>query len=210
MPTRSKVSDQRAYHHGDLRHALVEAALALVTEEQSWTFSLREVARRAGVSHNAPYNHFNEKRDLLAAVAARGFGLLRDRMAQATAHEPAGESAILALAQAYLAHALSNPALYRLMFGPEFGRDPTTSAAQAAEATRTSVRTAAQLAIRQGNFALDPDDDDALDLFTLSCWSMLHGVVMLLIDGRGQETKLPPDALVDALMRNLLHGLVAR
>ena len=63
----------RPYHHGDLRHALIDAAMALVTEEQDWTFSLREVARRAGVSHNAPYNHFGEKQDLLIAVAGAGF-----------------------------------------------------------------------------------------------------------------------------------------
>src|ERR1700677_662644 len=75
----------RAYHHGDLRRSLVEAALALLSEKQDWAFSLREVARRAGVSHNAPYNHFADKRELLVAVASMGFERLRERMLLAIA-----------------------------------------------------------------------------------------------------------------------------
>src|ERR1700678_861762 len=73
------------YHHGDLRRALIDTAMELVTEEQDWTFSLREVARRAGVSHHAPYNHFPEKQDLLGAVAVVGFERLRDGMKRAMA-----------------------------------------------------------------------------------------------------------------------------
>ncbi|HUB46245.1 MAG TPA: TetR family transcriptional regulator, partial [Acetobacteraceae bacterium] len=78
MPKKIRAAQPQPYHHGDLRRALIETALQLVTEEQDWTFSLREVARRAGVSHRAPYNHFSEKLDLLAAIAAVGFERLRD------------------------------------------------------------------------------------------------------------------------------------
>src|SRR6266851_555992 len=92
----------RPYHHGDLRDALIEAAVALVTEEQDWTFSLREVARRAGVTHNAPYNHFAEKRDLLGAVAAVGFGRLRARMVAMTADIARADASLNTLAQAYI------------------------------------------------------------------------------------------------------------
>src|ERR1700689_130634 len=84
MSRRTSRSEPRPYHHGDLRRTLIETALNLVTEEQDWTFSLREVARRAGVSHHAPYNHFPEKLDLLAAVAAVGFDRLHDGLAGAT------------------------------------------------------------------------------------------------------------------------------
>src|SRR5258705_11133800 len=62
---------RKSYHHGDLRRALVNAAVSLLTKTQRWDFSLREVARSAGVSHNAPYSHFASKRELLAAVAER-------------------------------------------------------------------------------------------------------------------------------------------
>jgi AcrR family transcriptional regulator len=112
----------RPYHHGDLRHALIDAAMALVTEEQDWTFSLREVARRAGVSHNAPYNHFGEKQDLLIAVAGAGFERLRERMAAAVAGIAAADKALLACGRAYLATALESPALYRLMLGPALAK----------------------------------------------------------------------------------------
>ena len=74
-------SDERPYHHGDLRRAIVKAAMEILQETQSLEFSLRELARRAGVSHNAPYKHFADKRELLAAVSAAGFETLTKRMA---------------------------------------------------------------------------------------------------------------------------------
>ncbi|HZD27418.1 MAG TPA: helix-turn-helix domain-containing protein, partial [Xanthobacteraceae bacterium] len=70
---------ERPYHHGDLRRVVVVAALEILSETQSLDFSLRELARRAGVSHNAPYKHFADKRELLAAVSAVGFEQLAKR-----------------------------------------------------------------------------------------------------------------------------------
>ena len=77
--------DERPYHHGDLRRAIVKAALEILQETQSLEFSLRELARRAGVSHNAPYKHFADKRELLSAISAAGFEMLTKRMARAIA-----------------------------------------------------------------------------------------------------------------------------
>ena len=79
---RKPQSEERPYHHGDLRRAIVKAALEILGETQSLEFSLRELARRAGVSHNAPYKHFADKRELLAAVSAAGFEMLTQRMAR--------------------------------------------------------------------------------------------------------------------------------
>jgi AcrR family transcriptional regulator len=112
----------RPYHHGDLRRTLIDAGLALVTEEQDWTFSLREVARRAGVSHNAPYNHFGDKQDLLIAIAGAGFERLRQRMVASVAGIAAADEALLACGRAYIESALENAALYRLMFGPALAK----------------------------------------------------------------------------------------
>ena len=119
MPARKKIRSAKAhaYHHGDLRRALIDTALKLVTEKQDWTFSLREVARRAGVSHRAPYNHFPEKLDLLAAVAAVGFERLRTGMLRAMAGTEGSEALLVAGCRAYVHLGLENPALYRLMFG---------------------------------------------------------------------------------------------
>lgn len=74
-PTR----ERKSYHRGDLQRALVKTALSLLTKTPRWDFSLREVARCAGVSHNAPYSHFADKRQLLAAVAAKGYEVLKAR-----------------------------------------------------------------------------------------------------------------------------------
>jgi AcrR family transcriptional regulator len=74
---------ERPYHHGDLHRAIVSAALKVLRESQSMEFSLRGLARRAGVSHSAPYKHFADKRELLATVSAVGFELLAKRMSDA-------------------------------------------------------------------------------------------------------------------------------
>src|SRR5919204_3914996 len=76
------------YHHGDLRRALIDTALRMVTEEGAWNFTLREVARRAGVSHAASYNHFADKSALLAEVAALGFDSLRQTLEAAARGQP--------------------------------------------------------------------------------------------------------------------------
>src|ERR1700735_5606211 len=126
----------RPFHHGNLAPALVEAALALLDETQDWDFSLREVARRAGVSHNAPYKHFPEKRDLLAAVAARGFEVLAERTLSSLEGLTDARARLLACGRAFVAHGIANPALYRLMFSaaltsPDAGRPPIEKAAAA-------------------------------------------------------------------------------
>src|ERR1043165_4202567 len=80
MSKANVTAGERPYHHGDLQRAIVNAALEVLSETQSTEFSLRELARRAGVSHNAPYKHFADKRELLAAVSAAGFETLTKHM----------------------------------------------------------------------------------------------------------------------------------
>src|SRR5271156_1348012 len=107
---------ENTYHHGDLRRALIDAALSLVREEQDWTFSLREVARRAGVSHNAPYNHFANKQDLLSAIAVAGFLDLRERLQKSIARTEDAKEALIKSGVAYVKFGVGNAAHYRLMF----------------------------------------------------------------------------------------------
>src|SRR6187455_1071043 len=112
---------ERPYHHGDLRRAIVKAALDILRETQSLEFSLRELARRAGVSHNAPYKHFADKRELLAAVSAAGFEMLVKRMTGEIAGLSRPREQLFALLRAYIDHGVENPALYSLMFGSYLG-----------------------------------------------------------------------------------------
>jgi AcrR family transcriptional regulator len=197
------------YHHGDLRDALIKAAVALVAEEQDWTFSLREVARRAGVSHNAPYNHFAEKRDLLGAVAAVGFERLRKRMAAATAGIESAEAALDTLAQTYVGFAIENPALYRLMFGPALAVGHPARPASALMAG-AETKTVLEGIILRGSqldvFDIEPEDEVAREMAHLACWSALHGLAMLIIDAKA-ETTLTPQTLVEGVMRYLSNGL---
>src|ERR1043165_6051717 len=114
---KQKKLEARPYHHGDLRRAIVTAALEILGETQSVEFSLRELARRAGVSHNAPYKHFAEKSDLLAAVSAAGFERLAARIVDQIARVTAPQAQLFVMLRSYIRFGVDNPALYRLMFG---------------------------------------------------------------------------------------------
>jgi len=205
----SPSAEGRPYHHGHLAAALIDAALALLDETQDWTFSLREVARRAGVSHNAPYKHFPEKRDLLAAVAARGFEALAERMAAARDGAYGARTRIAACGRAYVAHGIANPALYRLMFGaaltaPKVGR-PAMEKNAAAEAQAIFAETLAE-AVRGCALPSRLADPREAAAASVAVWSLLHGLTMLAID----DFIGPPSniaALVDSLLGALLDGL---
>ena len=169
------------YHHGDLRRALIDTALRMVTEEGAWNFTLREVARRAGVSHAAPYNHFEDKSALLAEVAALGFQSLRQTLEAAARGQPrSARQAFAGIAAAYVRFGVEHPAHYRLMFGAELAekaRHPTLQAASdAAFAVLTGVLERGQASgqVRRG----------AVRDQALAAWSLVHGLTTLLIDQR--------------------------
>ena len=105
-----------AYHHGNLREALLDAAEALLPKSGPEGLTLREVARRAGVSHGAPYHHFDSRDALLAAVAERGFVGLGEAMAGAAGATP--PERLVAICEAYVDFAARHPTRFRLMFGP--------------------------------------------------------------------------------------------
>src|SRR6516164_6742824 len=100
---------ERPYHHGDLRRAIVRAAFEILSETQSAEFSLRELARRVGVSHNAPYKHFADKHELLAAVSAVGFEQLTKRMSDKIAGLSNARAQMFAMLRAYIQHGVENP-----------------------------------------------------------------------------------------------------
>jgi AcrR family transcriptional regulator len=205
-------ADPPTYHHGDLRSVLIESALALVTEEQDWTFSLREVTRRAGVSHNAPYNHFADKRDLLAAVAVVGFESLGQRFRAASEIGDA-RTALVRSAVAYVTFGVDNPAHYRLMFGSALVTAQEGRPQAVVEAGAQSRATMAEI-IRRGaaagvfNAALQRDED--LSVAALSAWSTVHGLTMLIIDGIADVPRSDVERTAERVTNAWCDGLMRR
>ncbi len=190
------VSTSRRYHHGELGPALLRAALALLAEDGVEALSLREVARRAGVSAMAPYRHYADKNALVAAVAAHGFGALGDALRAADQAAPPG-GALVAQAVAYVRYALANPMLFRLMFGakrPDAMPDPALEPVGAATYAVLSRRVAAETPVG--------GDREAR---TIGCWSLVHGLALLFLDG---EIRPRLDATDDAITRRVATAML--
>lgn len=171
----------RRYHHGDLRRALIDTSLAMVLEEGAWNFTLREVARRAGVSHAAAYNHFEDKSALLAEVAALGFQSLTQRLEDAARGRPrSARQAFAGIAAAYVRFGVEHPAHYRLMFGAELADKERYPILQATGDAAFAVLTGAlERGQASGQVRQDPVRDQAL-----AAWSVVHGLTTLVIDQR--------------------------
>ncbi|HUL86635.1 MAG TPA: TetR/AcrR family transcriptional regulator [Pseudolabrys sp.] len=204
-------SQERPYHHGDLHRAIVKAALEILGETQSLEFSLRELARRAGVSHNAPYKHFADKRELFAAVSAAGFEMLTKRMAREIVGLGDAREQLFAMLRAYIDQGVENPALYSLMFGGYLsGPDRSRPAIELAEANKTKALLA-DVIIAGGLGRAIPHtsrNERKIAGALLACWSLVHGLTLLLADGLvGPKKK--SGALADSLLQGLLDGLAA-
>lgn len=216
MITATKESNRRprgtdTYHHGDLRRALIQAALELASEKKDWNFSLREVARRAGVSHNAPYNHFPHKRDLLDAAAAAGRDLLRSQLITAVAKIPDPCAALSKMASAYVNFGVKNPTLYSLMFGvPAISPDGDSEDILAAwVAARSLLETILRRGARSGIFHSALNRKPELQIAALYTWAVVHGLTMLAIDGLAQVEHLSIERVTQKLVTTTLRGLCA-
>jgi AcrR family transcriptional regulator len=204
--SKPKPKSPAPYHHGNLRRVLVETALAMVTEEGAWDFTLREVARRAGVSHAAPYNHFADKSALLAEVAALGFQALGREMEESACRPRSSREALLGIAGAYVRFGVEHPAHYRLMFGPELAeKERYPLLEQASDATFRALTSA----LERGQAAGEVRSGSVLDQ-ALAAWALVHGLTSLLIDQRlsflevsageaERQARLAGAALVDGL-----------
>lgn len=144
------------YHHGDLRTALIQAAEEILEEQGVAALSIREAARRAGVSHNAPYRHFPDRDSLLAELAAEGFRRLGAELAAHSGRQ---------MGEAYVRFALAQPARFRLMFGAR------RKAAQETYATLVA-------AFRKDGAIADAEKAAA------AAWSLVHGLAQLILDGQ--------------------------
>lgn len=166
------------YHHGALRQALLDAAESLLLQSGLESFSLRECARRAGVSHGAPAHHFGDVKGLLTALATVGFERLGQCMQQGA--DAAGSDAtrrLLAVGQAYIGFALDHPAHFRLMFRCD-RHDPQDPALQrAGTAAAQALAWALSAALQERGVA-----EHAMQDRCLLAWSAVHGLATLTLD----------------------------
>jgi len=212
MTKPSITAEERPYHHGDLHRAIVNAALKVLSETQGTDFSLRELARRAGVSHNAPYKHFADKRQLLAAVSAVGFDLLAKRMNDASQGLSSPRARLFAMARDYVRHGVENPALYRLMFGgfltgPDDGRPVIERTA--AEKTKALLADAIINGALGRAIPNTARNERKIASAILIFWSQMHGLTLLLVDRLvGPNGK--SDELSESVLQGMLDGLTTR
>lgn len=205
--TKGKATARDAYHHRDLRRALVDEAVIVLQEAGTDDFTLRSLARRLGVSHAAPYAHFADKTALLAEIAVLGFASLRESMQLERApHADAPAEAMVAIGVAYVRFGIEHPAHYRLMFV-----SPELCGANKPDVVEQCGHMCFQVLID----ALDALRSDATERFgenrvdALGAWSMVHGLTLLMIDQRAKFQMEPAVALqlTDRALRLFLHGL---
>lgn len=182
----------KPYHHGNLREALLKAALRLISEVGPTAFTLREVARRAGVSHNAPYRHFRDRDELMAAVSTQGYGELTQAMLEAVEGKPGALAQLKGAGLAYVQFALRRPEHFtvmfdaptskpseRLCFNPQKMKTKYPEAAEAAEQSFRTLMTFVAACQQEGT--LPAGDPKGLALLA---WSVVHGIAKLAITGR--------------------------
>jgi AcrR family transcriptional regulator len=199
-------SGRRGYHHGNLREALIEAAVDLIAAKGPAGFTIAEAARLAGVSPAAPYRHFRDADALLAEVALRGFDLFTARLTQAwNGGRPDPVRAFEDLGRAYLGFARQEPAYYAAMFDSRIGLDLHPELQAAADRAFLVLREAADRIA-----ATAPKDrrPPAL-MIALHIWSLAHGIASLFVRDGPSRRKLPmsPEDLLDAGVLLYLQSL---
>lgn len=181
---------ERPYHHGNLKQALVAAALAAVERDGAERVSLRDLSARLGVSRMAAYRHFADKDDLLASVAARGFDLLCDRYEAALAGPGDGRARLRAVVSACFDMGAERPGLFRLMFASEFLKRPQPPVVLAAPAAR------AHGLLRQAVEAAYPEADERrVKAATMVLQSLCQGYLTLRAAGRFKPFMIEPMTL---------------
>lgn len=199
-----EAGERRGYHHGNLREALIEAALALIGAKGAGAFTIAEAARRAGVSPGAPYRHFRDGDALLAEVAARGFAMLGSALAGAWNNgRPEKLRAFEAMGRAYLAFARGRPEHYAAMFDTRLANADHPGLAAARDGAFAVFREATEYLVAD----LQPRPPALM--VALHVWAMTHGIATLYgrADAGKRPLPMPAEDLMEAGVLLYLQGL---
>ncbi|MEM0936038.1 MAG: TetR/AcrR family transcriptional regulator [Pseudomonadota bacterium] len=196
---------KRGYHHGNLRQALVDAALRLIEEKGPQGFTLTEAAKAAGVTPAAVYRHFEGREDLIAEAARQGYEIFADVMEFAYREGgPTALSRFESTGRAYLAFAEKYPGQYQAMFESGISVQRTPDLARAAERARFTLERAATELSEHIPEELRPPPA----MFSAHIWAMSHGVVELYLRGSpGSKAPFPPESLLESGIGIYLRGL---
>jgi AcrR family transcriptional regulator len=197
---------ERGYHHGNLKEALVRAALELIAEKGPFGFTFADAARWAGVSPAAPYRHYSDRDELMADVAKRGFELFEQALSKAWDEgKPEPIAAFERVGKAYLAFARSEPAYYSAMFEAGVSVNKNAELREAGERAFAVLRTAAErIAARAPDGKRPP-----AAMMALHVWALSHGIASLFARGDDARRSLPmsPEELLEAGVLVYLQGL---
>ena len=196
---------KQGYHHGNLRQALVDAALDLITRQGPTGFTLSEAAKQAGVTPAAVYRHFEGREDLIAEAARQGYEIFAEVMQVAyESGQPSALAAFEATGRAYLAFARKYPGHYIAMFESSISVNRTADLAQAASRARAVLETAASELSQH----IPPEKRPPASMFSSHIWAMSHGVVELFArNSPGTASPFPPEDLLESGIGIYLRGL---
>ena len=195
---------KRGYHHGNLRQALVEAALTLIEQKGPTGFTLSEAAKQAGVTPAAVYRHFNGREDLIAGAALEGYKIFGDLMEYASSKNNTGLMAFERTGRAYLAFARKYPGHYIAMFESGISIISTPDLARAAQYSLGQL----ELAAEQITSHMPIEKRPPASMVAAHIWAMSHGVVELFSRGSpGTQSPFPAEDLLESGIGIYLRGL---
>jgi AcrR family transcriptional regulator len=197
---------RRGYHHGNLREALVKAALSLISEKGPAGFTFAEAARAAGVSPAAPYRHFRDRDALIADVAKLGFETFAERLATAwNDGRPSPQDGLRALGHAYLRFAREEPAFFAAMFDSGLAQADYPELREAGDRAFAILREACETVVK----TLPEGARPPAMMMALHIWSLSHGIASLFARGDRSRRAIPmePDDLLEAATLIYLDGL---